>query len=353
MKKSKCILTVSSFTLLISSLSAEVYQVKPNDSLSVIIQNNYPDFRIFGSSGMLKKIMSLNPKIKKADLIYVNQKIFLPKEMKNNDQIATQQPLPAEIVPAQVTKQEQAPIIPEKHETVTPPPSTRVISNDQLQSDIWTLKVLYGMKLLSVDQSETLTGVKLSTLATDNLKLESEFKYDNLKFLGSYESHSFSCGSSLITKQTKLSTFEMDGVWNNYLMGFSLKELPLIKATTTSLDLTKESQIGLILGYDKTWVLPTTKPTSIDLRSSIIIPFSASSDKTDTMISSLSGFEIKSNLELSRTIIKREDYSLNLIWQNELGYGKTSRNVVWGSNNGKVGLTKIEAKSLIGIGFSF
>ena len=349
MKKSKYLLPFIALPIFASSLSAEIYIVKHKDTLSKIIKKKFSDEKIYGSGGMLEKILFLNPKIKNPNRILVNQRIRLPeikkeqvakvaddKTFTNKETTSFEQP--SATVPSPIPKQL---------------PSTRVISNDQLQSDNWTLKVLYGIKFLSLDQSKTLTGLNLSTISTDHLKFESEFKYDNYKFIGSFESHSFSYASANLSHETKLSTFEMSSVWNNYLIGLSFKETPLLKATTTSLDLTKEAQIGLMLGYDKMWILPTTKPTSINLRSTITIPFSASSDKTDTTISSLKGFELKSNMELSRVIFKREDYSLNFVWQNELMYGQTSRNINWGTNSGKVDLTKIEAKSLVGLGFSF
>ncbi len=352
MKKSKYLLPIIALHILASSLSAEIYIVKNKDVLSKIIKNKFSDEKIYGPGGMLEKILSLNPKIKNPNRILVNQRIRLPEiindqvaqvenDKKTIDKVTSPLEQPSATIPAIAPKQLPISI------------STRMISNDQLQSDNWTLKVLYGIKFLSLDQSKTLTGLNLSTISTDHLKFESEFKYDNYKFIGSFESHSFSYASANLSHETKLSAFELASVWNNYLIGFSFKETPLLKATTTSLDLTKEAQIGLMLGYDKMWILPTTKPTSINLRSTITIPFSASSDKTDTTINSLKGFELKSNMELSRVIFKREDYALNFVWQNELMYGQTSRNINWGTNSGKVDLTKIEAKSLVGLGFSF
>ena len=363
MKISKSFLLILISSFFISKISAEIYIVKYKDSFSMIIKKKFINANIYGAHGMLKKILALNSKIKNPNLLYVNQKINLPDELPITTAAASL-PLPLSAlvkvdVPTPVSAPEMVPvtasaIAPEITSEIVPAaPQKRLISNDQLVTDSLTLKVLYGVKYLSLDQTKTLTGLSLSTLATDNLKLESEFEYDNLKFMGSYESHSFSYASSTLTHQAKFSTFELAGGWYNYLLGVSFKETPLIKITTTELDLAKETQLGLMIGHNKTWVLNTTKPTSINLRSTITIPFKNSSDKSDVTVSSLSGFDLKSNLELSRTIIKREDYALKFIWQNELSYGQTSRSVVWGTNSGKVDLTKIEAKSLRGLGFSF
>jgi hypothetical protein len=351
MKVSKLFFLIIALSLFVSNIYAEIYIVKLKDNLTRIIQKKFIGANIYGTNGMLNKVLALNSKIKNANFLYVNQKIKLPEEEIKSAPVAIQVAtvpfsLPAPVV--EVAKQVVTASV-----TAQVAPQKRLVSNDQLVTDNWTLKVLYGAKFFSLDQSKTLTGLSLSTLATDNLKFESEFQYDNLKFIGSFESHSFSYSSSTLSHQTKLSTFELAGVWNNYLLGVSFKENPIIKATTTELDLSKESQLGLMIGHNKTWILPTTKPTSINLRSSITIPFKNSSDKSDVSFTSLSGFELKTNLELSRTIFKREDYALKFIWQNELMYGQTSRSIVWGTSNGKVNLTKIEAKSLVGLGFSF
>jgi hypothetical protein len=219
--------------------------------------------------------------------------------------------------------------------------------------DQWVIKVLYGANFMSLDQSKTLTGFSLNSLSSDHLKFESEFRYDDYKLLASHSSYTMSISSETRTHEKRLSNFELQGVARNYLFGISYRESPLIKATTTGLELNKEGLLGIVLGYNKTWALPTNKPTAIDLKTALFIPFINSSDSTSATLKSIKGFGVNSQLEISRTIIKKEDLSLDIVWQNGVSYESTSRRTTWGSNNGSVELTRIGLSSIIGLGIRF
>lgn len=347
MKTTKLFFLIIVLSFFISTISAEIYLVKRHDTLGQIIKNYFPKSRVFGKRGMLKKIIALNPKIKNIDRIYVNQKIYLPKT------VVTAEAINSSIEKKQVQIAQTAQTANEKISTVPIKPTTRLLSADQNASDHLLLKILYGANLTSLDQSKTLTSFNLNTTSSNLLKFESEFKYDDYKLQGSYESHTISIASENSSHEKKLSNFKLQGVWKNFLLGLAYREVPLIKATTTSLELNKESQIGITMGHDKTWELSTTRPTSINLRSTIFIPFKNSSERSDVTFNSISGFVLKSQLEISRAIIKREEYSLNFIWQNELMYESTSRKANWGANSGKINLSSIGASSLIGLAFQF
>jgi len=335
-------LFVVSFTTFITGASAENYIVGCGESLSTIIQRKFPNDRIYGKKGMLKKVLALNPKIKNPDHVLFYNKIVLP----DGPPV-----LETQITQTQVVQKNESPVF----KISSPLKRKRIPSNDtnRAQIDRFTLKALYGVSLMSLDQSQTLTGYSMASLATNFLKVETEFDYDSYKLFANVDSYSFSYASANASHADKITSFELGGVYKNFLLGFSYEEIPLIKATTTSLDMTKEGTLGIMLGYDKTWKLPTNKLTEITSRSTFVLPFQNASDKVDVTFKSISGFELKTNLEISRALVTSENYGLSFLWQNELSYAKSSRTISWGSSSGKVELTKIEAKSLLGLGVSF
>jgi hypothetical protein len=336
-RKLKIFFTITTFSALSFGITAEVYQVQRKDSLIKIIRNRFPDLKVFGKKGILKEVLALNPSIKNPNLIYVNQRISLPEKYPRKEVTSNSPKLSIEKEIANDTNLS----------------NTRAISFDSNTIDQWVIKVLYGANFMSLEQSKTLTGYSLNSLSSNHLKFESEFEYYDYKLLASHSSYTMSISSETRTHEKKLSNFELQGVISNYLFGISYRESPLIKATTTSLELNKEGQLGIILGYDKTWLLPTTKPTTIDFKNTIFIPLKNSSDSTITTLKSIKGFGVNSQLEISRAIIKKEDLSLDIIWQNGVSYESTSRSTTWGSSSGSVNLSKIGLFSIIGLGIRF
>lgn len=334
MLKKYSLFVISFSFIFTTTIGAQTYVVNKKDTLSNISGEIFPEHRIYGRNGMLKKIIALNPTIN-PHKIKINQIILLPYKV------------------ATVDKTEIVELAQEQTSPIELQPISREIASEQPQEDAWILKILYGMKFLSLEQSETLPGFALSSFTSDVLKVESEFQYNKFKFIGSLETYSFSFASTSVSNKEKLSIIELSAVLNNFLLGLSVTEIPLLRVTTTALGFSKETQIGLMFGYDKTWDLKTVKPTTINLNSTITIPFSSSTNKTDTTSRSLKGFEFKAEAEISRVIFKKENYSLSVIWQNELVYGQTARQIKWDTSNGQVKVKKTEAKSLIGLGFNF
>ncbi len=70
--------------MLVNPLRAETYIVKPNDTLSEIVQKKMPNGRIYGLSGNLAKILKLNKNLRSASLIFPGQIIHIQEQSIEN-----------------------------------------------------------------------------------------------------------------------------------------------------------------------------------------------------------------------------------------------------------------------------
>ena len=127
----------------------------------------------------------------------------------------------------------------------------------------------------------------------------------------------------------------------------------MIKATTTTLDLAKETTIGLSVGFEKNADISITRPIHIMSRSYFLIPLLSSSNRDDVTIKSAKGYEIGSHLEFSSNFLKRENYKLDLLWQNQISYSNSSRDINFGPTSGSLKSTGLNLLSLVGISYHF
>ena len=321
----KTIFFVIFATFIALSFADEIYYVIKNDNLSSIIKKKLPEQKIYGKNGFLNKIQKLNPQIRNPNIIYPNTKLTLPDF--SYPKAAAQTPI------AQKTLIE--------------------IENKNLPiMASWSFKFLYGLDYTQIQQSKTFTAISFNS-TVNTYKIETEFKNDTYKIAGSYESKPFSFTKSNIVHKAALKKIELFGSFENYVFGVSSKDRPIIKATSTALDLINETEVGPLIGYEKNGIINIIRPININSRSYITIPLIAYSDRDDVSLKSIKGFEVGSILEFNSNILKRENYKIDFLWQNEVNYTNTSRNINLGSSSGSLKSSGVNLKSMVGISYNF
>jgi len=228
----------------------------------------------------------------------------------------------------------------------------KLLANNNPFFNSRNLKIFYGLKYLLVKQSKTFTEISFSSVE-NFYKINTELQHDNYKLLGTFESRQFSYERVGNFYTSSLNNYEISLGWQKYLMGLFLKDHPILKVSSSSIELIKESQIGFILGYDLLWTLEFNNPININLRVLGFIPFKVNSDRDDVTLNSSSGFGGGLNLDFSRSLFKSINYSLFYNWQNELDYNYNSRSVKFQAVSGKINTSSIEIKSSLGLGCNF
>lgn len=326
------------FHIIATGYTNEIYKIMHNDNLISIIKNKYSKKKIYGKDGMLKNILLLNPKIKNVNRIYENKNLNLPN---SNISIPSSQ-LSLEESNKKLLIQEQT------DQEISPEKKALVISKNFEPTNKWNIKLLYGLKYFYLNQKKTYTDLTYNNLL-NILKFETEYVFNNYKFIGSFDNQKFSYSSPISDNSTTLINLKLIAIKNNYLFGISQKGFPLIKTSTNTVNVLNEKQYSLVLGYDMPWQSLIYIPLLFDCNISAIIPITGSSSHSN----SLSGIGLDTKLEIVHSILHKEKYSIDIIWQNELNFYKNSRVINSSFINGSIDSSGMDAKSIVGMGIKF
>lgn len=316
-------------------LAQDFYVVKSGDVLSRIIQNKYPSERIYGAKGKLAEVKKLNPRILNLNIIYPNQKIYF--------------------TPATVAQSEQT--IPEEESLVAQAPEVTVEKKRDVselnQVEEWNISALYGAKYLSLSQSGALGKAEVGVLFLNNLKLNSEFKFDDWSFGFQFDSYKFKYKTLTAGDSQQMYAVNLYGSYGWLLGGLNIEQNPLFRNNNGNIEMTKMTLMSLSVGAKKDIELPTRKPTMLKLKGWLSYPLSASSDNADIKLNSITGYGIHGEVELNRQIFVKDDYSLHATWIGQAGTQRINQRVKWDTSEGESKSNIVNASTSLGILFKF
>jgi hypothetical protein len=357
-------------TMLISALiinplfAEEVYVVKKGDVLSKIIKKNYPDKKIFGRNGMLKSILQINPHIKNPNLIFINQKITL---IKNIIPVAQIEKAQTESNVIDISLQETEKKRPEK--LVDSPPkneSLQVEAKDKAEEkmtsrnislvprlDDMSLAILYGAKFVSHEESGALGSSKLGVLFLNDLKFLTNFHFEDFQLGLEFESYKFKYESLNSSNEKQIYSLGIEGAYKGFLGGFGVHQTPIFRNNAGTVQMAKLSLIEISLGKTLEYALPTKKPTYINLKAEVTYPLSGSTDNAQIKTNSISGYGANAEFSISRLITSKNDYSFYFKWPTSLNFRSLKGSTVWDTTSGNFELKTTEMASNVGLEVNF
>ncbi len=347
-----------------SGLAQDIYTVKFGDTLSHVVKRRYPTDKLYGRRGKLVEVLEHNPHITNPNRIFPNQKIhFVPAivvEPTQSVAVVTPVIVPEEMSPiVEATPERPQENFVEAKTEVTPeviePPKkeeSRKVS-EQKGLEEWNISALYGAKYLSVSQTGALGKAEVGVLFLNDLKLNSEFLFEDWSFGFQIDSYKFKYKTLNSGDSQQMYAVNLYGSYKWLLGGLNIEQNPLFRNNNGNIEMTKMTLMYLSLGAKKDFELPTRKPTTLKLKGWVNYPLSASSDNADIKLDSVKGFGVTGQVELNRQIIAKNDYSLHATWITQLGVQKITQDVEWDVSKGEAKSSIVDASTAIGLLFKF
>ncbi len=337
----------------------DLYTVKWGDTLSHLVKQRFPHDKLYGQNGKIAEVLGQNPHIKNPNRIYPKQKISFgasyvaeAEPLKLEPQTATSSVIPLVENPPEENRTAIVAPVAEKVEPVVSKNEDRKVS-EQKGLEEWNISALYGMKYLSVSQTGALGKAEVGVLFLNDLKLNSEFIFDDWSFGFQFDSYKFKYKTLTSGDSQQMYAVNLYGSYKWLLGGLNIEQNPLFRNNNGNIEMTKMTLMYLSLGAKKDFELPTRKPTSLKLKGWVNYPLSASSDNADIKLDSVKGFGAIGQVELNRQIIAREEYSLHATWMTQVGIQKITQDVEWATSKGEVKSSIVDASTAIGLLFKF
>ena len=369
----KFIFLLSFLSIFYSNLSFgnDIYhKVRFGDLISDIVEKEFPDEFIYGKEGRLKKVISLNPKIKNLNHIYPGQviklsddnKIYL-KEVSPSTEVETKTDCITQVSstpptvaiegpkPAQVAILDPAPVLAAAPATPIIISSTPISSKDE--NSEMGISILLGSKYVSVTQTGAIGSAKLGMLYFDNLVIKSDFNFQEWVAWFQFNSYKFQFDSPAGHDEKKMSAFDLGASYHFISASFGSEQLPLFRNNAGIVQMTRENLIFLSVGIKKEFILLSKKYTTLKLSAFVRIPMSSLADNSQTEISSISGLGVKAQAELSRQIFSNSNYSLLINWISNIGQQNISQNVSWSTTSGNVKSVYTDSSTTLGLLLKF
>lgn len=361
----KIIAQVTVLSLLANyGFAQDFYTVKRGDTLSHIVKKNYPYDKLYGRRGKLVEVLQNNPHIKNPNLIFPNQKIYFVPAVVIEPTSSVADSLPLTVLVEKAPLVEAAPESSQENfvgaktetipEVVEPPKKeeSRKVS-EQKGLEEWNFSALYGAKYLSVSQSGALGKAEVGVLFLNDLKLNSEFIFEDWSFGFQFDSYKFKYETLSTGDSKQMYAVNLYGSYKWFLGGLNIEQNPLFRNNNGNIEMTKMTLVYLSLGAKKDFELPTRKPTTLKLKGWVNYPLSSSSDNADIKFDSVKGFGVIGQVELNRQILAREEYSLHATWLTQLGLQKFTQDVEWDTSKGEAKSSIVDASTAIGLLFKF
>lgn len=225
--------------------------------------------------------------------------------------------------------------------------------SETLGLEEWNISALYGAKYVSVSQSGALGKAEVGVLFLNDLKLNSEFLFDDWSFGFHLDSYKFKYETLTSGDSEQMYALNLFGSYKWFLGGLNIEQNPLFRNNSGNIEMTKMTLMYLSLGAKQDIELPTRKPTVLKLKGWVNYPFSSSSDNADIKLDSVKGFGLIGQAELNRQILAREEYSFHATWMTQIGFQKLTQDVEWDVSKGEVKSTLLDASTAIGLLFKF
>ncbi len=336
--KKKCIIGAS-MIITITINGREIYTIQKGDTLSNVLSKIYPKHNVYGKTGSLKKILLLNPQIKNPNRVFINQTILLEDqtiEIKNETDSTTP---PTVIVEKFINTQEK---------NIESEKNILAAQNDQ-----FTFSILYGGRFISHRETGVLGKSNIGNLFLNNLKLNTEFVFDDYRLGLRLESYKFKYSYLNSTDSKNIYSLELNTAYKWMTASLLMDQGILFRNKVNSVELAKTSILFASLGAFKEYSLATKKPTFIKIEGQVLYPLSHFSESKQIETNSISGYGLKAGVGITRLMVAKEDYSISFKWLTELKYKNIKQSIVWDASIGDTQIETMHVSSGMGVEFNF
>ncbi len=312
-------------------LAQDAYIIKDGDILSRIVEEQFPEERIYGPKGKLHEVKGLNPQLENLDTLLPNQKIILPPR---------QQDIPT-------------PKLNEKKKNiVTESKKPRNKEEKKVIEIKKNISAAYGMRYVSVSQTGALGKPDTAVIIFNNLRLNSEFNFNDWSI--GFQFESYKIPPLLDAKNSEqMYALNLYGSYRWILFGIDTEQNPLFRNNLGKFDMTKMTTVSLSVGARKDFNLPAEKPTMLILKGWLSRPISVSSSDADVKLNSVTGYGILGELDLTREIFSKDKYLLYATWMNQIGLQKIIQEVKWNTSVGESKSNILNASTSLGVLLKF
>jgi hypothetical protein len=217
----------------------------------------------------------------------------------------------------------------------------------------WNVSAVYGMKYVSITQSGNLADVDFGVLFLNNLKLQSEFIFEDWSAWFLIDSYKFKFESDSLADEQRMYSLNLGLSYKWMLATIQVTQFPIFRNNAGAIEMAREGLMSLSLGGKKDIELPTRKSTKLKLKGWLNYPISSSTDSSEIEVTSVYGLGLKGQAELNMEIYTRPLYSLHATWMMDVGYQKISQEVDWKNTKGEADSIIIDASSTLGLLLKF
>jgi hypothetical protein len=336
-----------------SSFAKEIYLLQPGETISHAVEKLYPNDRIYGRRGKLAEVLKNNPQIQNLKNVPPGTKIyFTPSTTPAQTKVSATEVAPAEV--SSDNKLEE--VVPQSHveektKKVVKKTPEEIVEIDAVINR--NVSIVYGFRYLSVSQSGSLGKADLGILTPTDLKLRTDFSFDEIHFGLLVETYSFKHTNSNDNDPKRMYAANLYSTYKWLYGGLGFEQNPLFKVINDKNEMTRMTLMYLSLGLKKDFRFKSKNPTLVSLKTWASLPISSTTENSNTTSASVSGIAVNGQFEVGRNFFERDDYSLQWVWSTQMGMQQISQNIKWDELNGNVNSNIISASSNLGILLNF
>jgi hypothetical protein len=326
-------LTVLFFLIPIYGFSQNLYQVKKGETLSEILQRQYPTKRLYGKHGNVLQVLAMNPELINPNKIIPGQILILNKP--TNEEGFFQENSSREEL---------------KRNIGSDVDSLKPQTQEAVLNESWANTLTVGTKFLSVSQRGLLNKANVGELVFNHLRFNSIFKIQ--EWSGELYAETFRFQSKFINpSSTQLHAFKLEVVYSWLTGGIHFDQTPLFNNSTSGIELIKQTTIYLLIGAKKEFNL--SNDSVLKLSGLLHFPQVSTTNNHNFSIESIKGNRMSAIAVLKKRIFEERSYSAYLTWINDLSYQHLKQDIESASKRGQVTSTIIGFSSGFGIDLNF
>jgi hypothetical protein len=217
----------------------------------------------------------------------------------------------------------------------------------------WNTSVTYGPKYLSMKQNGSLIdGADVSVTLFNNMKVKSEFIFDNWASWFRFETYRFKYASLTKEDSKPMNALEFGVSYKGLIATLGSDENPLFRDNGGEVELASMNILYLGVGYKKDFEIPSMSETFLRIKGIVRYPISTGTGDTNVKTSGVSGYSAIARAELSRQIFSRVNYSVDLTFMGGVDYQTLAQNVKWGTQDAYTDSSIFSASAGLGLLFS-
>lgn len=332
-------LSLLSIFLIFNVEAHETYLIERGDTLSGIVQDNTSSENgpLYGEEGRIHKILSINPQVENPNIIYVGKSLYLRKSIES-------------VVPNEMAEENVNVKPGSKDEEVK---DERNLVSNKKSEDRWSLNIDYGLKHFNYEQAGDFGPAEFGVNVFHVLNIGSRYRYKSYSVSLNFNNRNVKYEARGQKSSKTMNSFELMGGYKSFRLGISSAEKPVFRSNHGRIELTQLTSLNLLLGYEKEWLLNSSRPTFLSLGSYVAYILDGKTDNMGVTIKDSSGYSLKGSAKLTREILRKENYKLNIYWPIIVSLEDYDNEIFWRDSSGQANSKRWDIGSQLGLELVF